>query len=99
MTAVEVIWRPQAREDLLDLYVYIARDNPTAAEQLDERMQRKVMVLSAHPRLGTSRPDIPPSTRILVEGPYLILFEIHPDTELDRSRRSRSSALSTAGAT
>jgi toxin ParE1/3/4 len=25
------------------------------------------------------RPDIRPSTRILIEGPYLLLYETHPD--------------------
>jgi toxin ParE1/3/4 len=27
------------------------------------------------------RPEIAPSTRMLVEGVYLILYETHPDTD------------------
>jgi toxin ParE1/3/4 len=30
------------------------------------------------------RPDIRPSTRVLVEGPYLILYETHPDDDEGR---------------
>jgi hypothetical protein len=30
--SVELVWSPQAREDLLDIYVYIGMDNPDAAE-------------------------------------------------------------------
>lgn len=29
--------------------------------------------------MGGKRPDISPSTRILIEGPYLVLYETHPD--------------------
>jgi toxin ParE1/3/4 len=36
-------------------------------------------MLIDYPRLGIKRPDIRPSTRMLVEGPYLILYETHPD--------------------
>ena len=37
--------------------------------------------LADHPRLGPRRPDIQRAARVLVEGPYLILFETHPDTD------------------
>jgi len=30
---------------------------------------------------GPRRPEIRPTVRMLVEGPYLILFETHPDTD------------------
>jgi toxin ParE1/3/4 len=39
--------------------------------------------LAHHPRLGPRRPDIQPRARVLVEGPYLILFKTHPDTNND----------------
>lgn len=81
--AVEIVWRPQARKDLLDIHLFIALDSPEAAERLYERIQAKVEVLAEHPRLGPRRPDISPSTRIVVEGPYLILYETHPDVDQD----------------
>jgi toxin ParE1/3/4 len=37
--------------------------------------------LDEHPRLGLRRPDIRPAARMLAEGPYLIFFETHPDTD------------------
>jgi len=39
------------------------------------------MRFSTFPRLGPRRPEIRPTVRMLVEGPYLILFETHPDTD------------------
>lgn len=38
-------------------------------------------MLARYPRLGVRRPDIRPSTRMPVEGNYLLLYETHPDTD------------------
>src|SRR5882762_8425684 len=78
---VEVIWGPQARRDLLDIYVIIGLDNPTAAERLYTAIETEANALRHFPRLGRRRPEIRPTVRMLVEGPYLILFEMHPDTD------------------
>jgi toxin ParE1/3/4 len=77
----ELTWHPQAREDLLDIYVTIGFDNPDAARRFYATIETRAATLVHHPRLGPRRPDIRPSVRILVEGPYLILFETHPDTD------------------
>jgi toxin ParE1/3/4 len=41
----------------------------------------KADALQHYPRLGCRRPDIRPTVRMPVEGPYLILFETHPNTD------------------
>lgn len=76
---VEVTWSPQARRDLLDIYVIIGLDNPAAAERLYAAIETKASALQHFPRLGPRRPEIRPTVRMLVEGPYLILFETRPD--------------------
>ena len=77
----KVLWTPQAREDLLDIYVTIGLDNPSAAERMYSVLESHVDLLARTPRIGVRRPEIQPSTRILVEGVYLILYETHPDTD------------------
>jgi toxin ParE1/3/4 len=79
--ATELSWLPAAREDLLQIYVTIGLDNPNAAERFFAAIEAKADTLRRHPRLGPRRPDIRPSMRMLVEGPYLILYEINPETE------------------
>lgn len=79
--AVKLIWRPQARQDLLFIYESIGLDNPTAAERLLTTIENKANRLVRYPRMGTRRPDIQPTVRILLEGPYLILYQTHPDTD------------------
>ncbi len=77
----ELVWSPQAREDLLEIYIAIGLDNPDAAEKLYTAMEAKAGLLAGHPRLGVRRPEIQRSARILIEGAYLILYETHPDTD------------------
>jgi toxin ParE1/3/4 len=93
----ELIWHPEARRDLLDIYLLIAHDNPTAAERLYDAIEAKTLQLIDHPRLGPRRNDIRSTARMLVEGPYLILFETHPDTMKVRSIGWKSSASLMAG--
>jgi toxin ParE1/3/4 len=76
-----LIWHPQAREDLLEIYTLIGWENPIAAKRLFTAMEKKAKALKRYPRLGARRPDIRPSTRVLVEGAYLLLYETHPDTD------------------
>ncbi|WP_410492175.1 type II toxin-antitoxin system RelE/ParE family toxin [Bosea sp. 685] len=52
MAATEVLWSPQARRDLLDLYVVIGLESPAAAERYFERIEAKAVVLAEHPCLG-----------------------------------------------
>lgn|GEM_PF-242216 len=77
----DLFWTPQAREDLIEIYIYIGLDNPSAAERIFDAVRAKAESLINYPRLGVRRPEIRPSSRILVEGPYLILYETHPDSD------------------
>lgn len=78
---VELVWTPQAREDLIEIYLYIGLDNPSAAERIFDAVQAKAALLIKSPRIGVRRPEIQPKTRMLIEGAYLILYETHPDSD------------------
>jgi toxin ParE1/3/4 len=71
----------QARSDLLGIYIAVGSDNPSAAERLLTSIERKSEMLVHHPRLGRRSPDIGSSIRMLVEGPYVILYETRPDND------------------
>jgi toxin ParE1/3/4 len=80
MKIARLSWSRQAREELLDIYVMIGLASPAAAERLYNKIEAKVQRLARFPRLGPRRPEIGPSTRILIEGAYLILYETVPDS-------------------
>ena len=69
----------KAEEDLVDIWIYIARDNPDAADRLLEEIDRKFVLLAENPRLGRARPDIAPEFRHWPVGNYLILNRLLPD--------------------
>jgi len=79
---VDLVWTPQAREDLIDIYACIGLDNPSAAERILNAIEAKAKLLIEYPRLGVQRPDIRPSTRILIEGPHITLCETQGLTKL-----------------
>jgi toxin ParE1/3/4 len=81
LVPVDLVWTRQAREDLLEISTYIGLDNPSAAERIFDAIQAMAELLLEYPRIGVRRSDIRPSTRLLIEGPYLILYETHPDAD------------------
>lgn len=80
MTA-KLVWTPLARQDVKSIYVGIGREQPRSAERYFKRFRYKAGLLAEHPRLGERHPEIFPSARMLVEAPYVILYETTPDTD------------------
>ena len=76
----QVIPSPSAEADLRGIWHDIAWDNPAAASRVLKAIGARIHQLADNPRLGPKRTDLLPRARVLVEGPYLILYEIHPDT-------------------
>lgn len=79
--AVKLFWTPRARADVKKIYLDIGREQPASAEGYLQRIRAKVERLASHPRLGERRPEIYPSVRMLVEAPYVILYETIPDSD------------------
>jgi toxin ParE1/3/4 len=72
---------PAAERDLEDIWLTIAADNPAAATRMVRAIGARIDQLTMYPRLGPRRPEIRPTVRMLVERPYVILFETRPDTD------------------
>lgn len=66
----------RAEDDLVDIWLYIADENPDAADRLLEEIDRNCALLAENPRLGRARPDIAPGLRYLPTGNYLILYRL-----------------------
>lgn len=79
--AVQLLWTPRAEDDLVEIYTFIALDSPAAADRVLQQLQKGIESLARNPRLCQRRPDIAPPARVLVEAPYLVLCETHPDTD------------------
>jgi len=74
---MNIVWSPEAIEDLISLRTYIAEDNPAAAQQIVLRILHDVEdPLPDHPHMG--RPGRVPGTRELVipRTPYIVPYRI-----------------------
>jgi toxin ParE1/3/4 len=76
-----LIWTPKARADIKKIYVDIGKDRPRSAERYFANFRYKAEMLIQHPRLGERHPEIFRSARMLVEAPYIILYETMPDSD------------------
>jgi len=74
----DVVLTPSAESDLDDIWLAIARDNRLAADRLLKRIGEKLQRLSVFPEMGSPRPEVAPTARLLIEGNYLILYEASP---------------------
>ena len=74
-----VVLTDSAKQDLLDVWLYIAADNPDAADRLLDEIDETLRLLAGAPGLGRARDDIAPGLRYFPIGSYLILYEALPD--------------------
>lgn len=69
----------QAEEDLIEIWIYIAQDNPEAADRVLDDIKQRFHVLADNPLMGRLRPDIAPELRYFTAGKYLILYRTVQD--------------------
>lgn len=69
----------QCDEDLLEIWLYVALDDPAAADRMIDRIERRWTQLIDQPFSGTAREDIGRDVRQLVAGSYLVLYRVGDD--------------------
>ncbi|HEY0853632.1 MAG TPA: type II toxin-antitoxin system RelE/ParE family toxin [Devosia sp.] len=74
--------RPLAREDALEIWRYIARDNPSAADDVLSRFDELILMLARHPDAGRARPELGAGLRSFTDGRFLIVYS-HDDKSLE----------------
>lgn len=69
---------PEAEQNLRDIWRHIAPDNEPAADALLLRIFNQIELASRQPLMGTQRPELSNTARILIEGNYIIIYEPMP---------------------
>lgn len=76
---ISLVWKRQARNDLIKIVEYISQDNPDAAEKLANNIEVKAEKLLKYPNLfraGRKR-----GTReLVVHENYLVIYRVQGDT-------------------
>jgi len=66
-------------QDLRDIWHTIAIDSEKAADKLLMRIFDRLDLAAQHPKMGTARPELSTTARVLIEGRYIVIYEPQPD--------------------
>ena len=66
--------RPEAENDLEEIWWFIAQDSPDNADRLLDRIQESCLALADFPKLGVSREELKTDLRSQPVGNYLIFY-------------------------
>lgn len=67
-------WLPIAQRDIDAIWEYIARENPSAADNLVYRISEKLERCLEFPNSGTPKHHLQPGCRSIPHGNYLIFY-------------------------
>src|SRR5262245_7182851 len=70
----QVILDRAAKADLVDIWQYIAQDNPQAADRMLDKIGDGFRVIARFPHGGTARPELGQQLRCFSVGSYVIYF-------------------------
>ncbi|UZE12206.1 type II toxin-antitoxin system RelE/ParE family toxin [Pseudomonas sp. B21-053] len=87
----QLLFSAHARDDLLQIARYIARDNPVRAKSFVGELRVQCSQLITQPLLGISRDDYAKGVRMISHGRYLIFYssaanEVHIERVLHSAR-------------
>lgn len=86
----EVILSELAESDLTDIWIFVAQDNPEAADRLIDQIYEKCQFLVGSPKAGRQRPELDLSIRSFTVGSYLIFYrEVATGIEVARVLHGR----------
>ena len=74
------LYSTAARQDLVGILQYIARDKPGAAVAWVEKIEAKCLLLASQPEIGELRSQFGSDVRCNFVGRYVIFHRKHGDT-------------------
>lgn len=74
-----LIISPEAEQDLLDIWLYIAEDNPTNADRFLDRLEANALKLVEFTEIGTDRPELAFGLKSFPVDRYILYYRTAPD--------------------
>ena len=75
----KILRSPRARLDLIEIWSYIAQDNPDAADGMLDRFDDVMSKLAERPLIGRKRPELAENLRSFPLGNYIIFYVLSDD--------------------
>jgi plasmid stabilization system protein ParE len=73
---MNIVIRDEAARDLDEIYGWIEKDSPAAAVQMVRRIRAKINLLLTPGMADMGRLGRDEGTRELIEGPYIVVYEV-----------------------
>lgn len=82
MPSPRILRAPEARQDLLDIWAYIAEQaSASVADTFLARLIGAMEIIAYAPHIGRERPEFPGSPRSIAVKPYVIFYEPLPEED------------------
>jgi len=72
-----LIISPEAEQDLLDIWLYIAEDNPANADRFLDRLEGKALKLAEFTEIGIDRPELASDLKSFPVDRYVLYYRIN----------------------
>jgi addiction module RelE/StbE family toxin len=76
---MKVVVHQDAEDDLDRIFVWIAKDNPSAAADMVARIRDRISLLELDSLAHMGRPGAVAGTRELIEYPYIIVYQVEEE--------------------
>ena len=72
---LELVITPEAEADLVDIWLYIADDQPLNADRYLDKLQEKAERLASFPELGRAREELAPELKSFSVDRYNLYYQ------------------------
>jgi toxin ParE1/3/4 len=81
--AFAVTIRKSARNDLIEIWRFVAANDAAAADRLLDRIDEVFAMLSNHAFAGRARPELGPGLRCFPIGSYIVFYRCESEATID----------------
>ena len=71
-----LIKSPPSEEDLIDIWLYVAEDQPVNADRLLDRLSKAMIKLTEMPKMGVDRSKLIEGLRSYPVGKYILYYRM-----------------------
>ena len=74
-----LIKAPKAEADLIDIWLYVAEDQPVNADRLLDRLNEAALLIAETPGMGVDRPSLSLNLKSFPVGNYVLYYRVKSD--------------------
>ncbi|WP_320818677.1 type II toxin-antitoxin system RelE/ParE family toxin [Thalassolituus sp.] len=76
---LQLVKAPKAEADLIDIWLYVAEDQPINADRLLDRLNDAALLVAETPLMGVDRPDLSKDIKSFPVENYILFYRIKPE--------------------